>query len=125
MRLIPNAAEVISGSLRVALGSVAAGILIVANPFSVAAFRIGMYALWPFRSTVVDRPGTHRGATVGKVTWAIPCGIWLAIAHLMSAIAMAMTINGIPLVVANSKWIPVCQFPLGKAIVPSIQGSFP
>jgi uncharacterized membrane protein YccF (DUF307 family) len=46
-------------------------------------------------------------------------GIWLAIGHLMSAVAMAITIIGIPLALANLKMIPVSLMPLGKEIVPS------
>ena len=46
------------------------------------------------------------------------CGIWLAIGHLISAIAMAITVIGIPLALANLKLIPVSLMPLGKEIVP-------
>ena len=45
-------------------------------------------------------------------------GIWLAIGHVISAVAMAITIIGIPLALANLKLIPVSLFPLGKEIVP-------
>jgi len=44
-------------------------------------------------------------------------GIWLAIGHLISAAAMAITIIGIPLALANLKLIPVSLLPLGKEIV--------
>jgi uncharacterized membrane protein YccF (DUF307 family) len=129
MRLILNVVWLIFGGLWLALGYFAAGILcfilIVTIPFGVAAFRIGMYALWPFGYTVVDKPGAHPGAMIGNVIWVILCGIWLAIGHLVSAIAMAITIIGIPLAIANLKLIPVSLFPLGKEIVPSTQGSFP
>ena len=46
------------------------------------------------------------------------CGIWLAIGHLVSAVAMALTIIGLPLALANLKLIPVSLVPLGKEIVP-------
>jgi uncharacterized membrane protein YccF (DUF307 family) len=41
----------------------------------------------------------------------------LAIGHLISAVAMAITIIGIPLALANLKLIPVSLLPLGKEIV--------
>jgi uncharacterized membrane protein YccF (DUF307 family) len=44
--------------------------------------------------------------------------VWLAIGHLVSAAAMAVTIVGIPLALANLKLIPVSLMPLGKQIVP-------
>ena len=37
---------------------------------------------------------------------------------LVSAVAMAITIVGIPLALANLKLIPVSLMPLGKEIVP-------
>jgi uncharacterized membrane protein YccF (DUF307 family) len=127
MRPILNVVWLIFGGLWLALGYFLAGILcfilIVTIPFGFAAFRIGMYALWPFGYTVVDKPGARPGALIGNVIWVILCGIWLAIGHVLSAIAMAITIIGIPLAVANLKLIPVSLFPLGKEIVPSGQGA--
>jgi uncharacterized membrane protein YccF (DUF307 family) len=93
-------------------------ILIVTIPWGVAAARIGVYALWPFGRTVVDKPGPRPGALVGNVIWLIVAGVWLAIGHIVSAVAMAVTIIGIPLALANLKLIPVSLFPLGKEIVP-------
>ncbi|MEV3902670.1 YccF domain-containing protein [Mycobacterium sp. NPDC050551] len=122
MRLILNIIWLIFGGLWLALGYFLAGIicfvLIITIPFGFAAFRIGVYALWPFGQTVVDKPGPRPGALVGNIIWLIVAGIWLAIGHLVSAVAMAVTIIGIPLALANLKLIPVSLFPLGKDIVP-------
>ena len=53
------------------------------------------------------------------LTWSSSAdAIWLAIAHVVSAVAMAVTIIGIPLALANLKLIPVSLVPLGKEIVP-------
>ncbi len=122
MRLILNIIWLIFGGLWLALGYFLAGIicfvLIITIPFGFAAFRIGVYALWPFGQTVVDKPGPRPGALVGNVIWLIVAGVWLAIGHIVSAVAMAVTIIGIPLALANLKLIPVSLFPLGKEIVP-------
>ena len=64
------------------------------------------------------KPGPHTGALVGNVIWILLCGLWLAIGHLLTAFAMAITIVGIPLALANLKLIPVSLMPLGKEIVP-------
>ncbi len=45
------------------------------------------------------------------------CGWWLAIAHLITGVAMCLTIIGIPLGLANFKLIPVSLLPLGREIV--------
>ena len=123
MRLILNVIWLVFGGLWLALGYFLAGIisfiLIITIPFGFAAFRIGVYALWPFGYTVVQKPGARPGAAIGNVIWLIVAGIWLAIGHLLSAIAFAVTIIGIPLAIATIKLIPVSLMPLGKEIVPS------
>jgi len=92
-------------------------VLIVTIPFGFASLRIAAYALWPFGRTIVEKPGPRPGATIGNVVWILLCGIWLAIGHVITAVAMAVTIIGIPLALANLKLIPVSLMPLGKEIV--------
>ena len=122
MRLILNVIWLIFGGLWLALGYLVAALvcflLIVTIPFGFASLRIASYALWPFGRTIVEKPGARPGALVGNVIWVLLFGLWLAIGHLMSAVAMAMTIIGIPLALANLKLIPVSLVPLGKEIVP-------
>lgn len=122
MRLILNIIWLVFGGLWLALGYLLAALvcflLIVTIPFGFASARIAMFALWPFGRTIVDKPGPHTGALVGNVIWILLCGLWLAIGHLLSAFAMAITIVGIPLALANLKLIPVSLMPLGKEIVP-------
>jgi uncharacterized membrane protein YccF (DUF307 family) len=122
MRLILNVIWLIFGGLWLALGYAVAALvcflLIVTIPFGFAALRIASYALWPFGRTIIDRPGAGTGALIGNVIWVLLFGIWLAIGHLVSAVAMAATIIGIPLALANLKLIPVSLVPLGKEIVP-------
>ena len=123
MRLILNVIWLVFGGLWLALGYLLAALvcflLIVTIPFGFAALRIASYALWPFGRTMVDKPGAGTGAVIGNVVWIVLFGLWLAIGHVASAIAMAATIVGIPLALANLKMIPVSLVPLGKEIVPA------
>lgn len=122
MRLILNVIWLLFGGLWMALGYLAAALisflLIVTIPFGFAALRIASYALWPFGRTIVEKPTAGTGALIGNVLWILLFGIWLAIGHLVSAAAMAVTIIGIPLALVNLKLIPVSLMPLGKEIVP-------
>ncbi|CAJ1496642.1 YccF domain-containing protein [[Mycobacterium] burgundiense] len=122
MRLILNVIWLIFGGLWLALGYLLAAlisfVLIITIPFGFAALRIAAFALWPFGRTVVDKPGTRPGALIGNIIWIILFGWWLALGHLLSAIAMAVTIIGIPLALADLKMIPISLLPLGKEIVP-------
>ncbi|EUA07745.1 hypothetical protein I546_5281 [Mycobacterium kansasii 732] len=122
MRLILNVIWLVFGGLWLAIGYLVAALvcflLIVTIPFGFAALRIASYALWPFGRTIVDKPSAGTGALLGNVIWVLLFGIWLAIGHVVSAVAMAATIVGIPLALANLKLIPVSLVPLGKEIVP-------
>ncbi|MFX1756422.1 Inner membrane protein yccF [Rhodococcus gordoniae] len=122
MRILLNIIWLIFGGLWLALGYFAAGliccILIITIPFGIASFRIGVYALWPFGKTTVDKPTAGTASLIGNVIWIVVAGIWLALGHIATAIAMAVTIIGIPLAIANLKMIPISLMPLGKEIVP-------
>lgn len=122
MRLILNVIWLVFGGLWMAVGYLAAALvcflLIITIPFGFASLRIASYALWPFGRTIVDKPTAGSGALIGNVIWVVLFGVWLAIGHILSTAAMALTIVGIPLALANLKLIPVSLMPLGKQIVP-------
>lgn len=121
MNTILNVIWLVLAGIWLALGYVLAGIicciLIITIPFGIASFRIAAYALWPFGRTVVRDPKSGALAAIGNVIWVIVAGIWLAIGHLTTGIALCITIIGIPLGIANFKLIPVSLLPLGARIV--------
>ena len=92
-------------------------VLIITIPWGIAAARIGVYALWPFGKTVVDKPTAGVGSLLGNVVWVVLAGWWIALGHLVSGVALCITIIGIPFGIANFKLIPVALMPLGKQIV--------
>ena len=122
MRLILNIVWLVFGGLWLALGYFVAGIicfiLIITIPFGFAALRIGMYALWPFGRTIVDKPGPRPGALIGNIIWVILFGWEMALAHLVAGLLLFITIIGIPFGVASWKMIPLSLFPLGRQVVP-------
>jgi uncharacterized membrane protein YccF (DUF307 family) len=95
--------------------------LVVTIPFGIAAFRIAGYVLWPFGRTIEPRRDAGLGSLIGNIIWIILFGWWLALGHLMTGIALCITIIGIPLGIANFKIIPISLVPLGVQIVPSGQ----
>lgn len=100
-----------------ALAALIMCVLIVTIPWGIAAWRIGVYSLWPFGKTVIDKPNAGVWSILGNIVWVLLAGIWLAIGHLTSAVALAITIIGIPFAIANIKMVPVALLPLGKQIV--------
>ncbi len=102
-----------------ALAGIICCILIITIPWGIASFRMANYVLWPFGRQVVQRPTAGVFSFLGNVIWFIFAGLWLAIGHIVSGIALAITIIGIPLALADFKMIPISLAPLGKEIVPT------
>jgi len=122
IRLILNVIWLVFEGLWMAIAYAVAGllcfVLIITIPFGIAAFRIAGYVLWPFGRTIERRPSAGVASMIGNVLWVILFGWWLALGHLISGIALALTIIGIPLAVASFKIIPITLLPLGARIVP-------
>ena len=121
MRTLLNIIWVVFGGFWLFLGylffGVIACLLIVTIPAGVASFRIAAYVLWPFGREVVPSPGAGAMSGISNIIWFLVAGLWLAIGHVTTAVAQAITIIGIPLAVANIRLIPVICFPFGKQIV--------
>ena len=123
MRVVLNVIWLIFAGLWLAIGYAIAGIvcfiLIITIPFGIASFRIAGYTLWPFGRTVIRRPDAGIMSIIGNIIWLLVAGIWLAIGHFVTGVAMCLTIIGIPLGIADFKLIPISLLPLGAQIVPS------
>ena len=99
---------------------------IVGAPWGRACYVIGKFAFLPFGREAIDRKAlTQRGdigtspfGTVGNIIWFLLAGVWLAIGHLFSAIALCLTIIGIPFALQHMKLAGIALAPIGKAIVP-------
>ena len=121
MRLVLNVIWFVFAGLWTAIGYAFAALimflLIITIPFGIAALRIGMFALWPFGKTVVRRPDAGAASTIGNVLWFLLAGWWLILLHLVTGVALCLTIIGIPLGLANFKLIPVTLAPFGRDIV--------
>ena len=121
MRTILNVIWLIFGGIWLAalyfIAGIIACIFIITIPFGIASFRMARYVLWPFGKAVVQRPDAGVMSGIGNVIWFIVAGWWLALAHIATAVAQAITIIGIIDAVVNLKMIPVTCFPFGKRIV--------
>ena len=124
MRLILNIIWLVLGGFWMFVGYLLAGLLmcltVIGIPFGIAAFRIGGYALWPFGRRLVSKPTAGLGSAVGNVLWLVLAGWWLALGHLVTGVAMCLTIIGIPLGLASFKLVPVSLLPLGKDVVSAV-----
>jgi len=99
------------------LAGVLCCLLIVTIPWGIASFRMANYAAWPFGREVVDKPTAGLFSLLGNVIWLVVAGWWLALTHIVTGIALCLTIIGIPMAIANFKLISISLLPLGKQIV--------
>ena len=109
------------------IAAVVMAITIIGLPWTRAAFNIAVYTLLPFGQKALSRAeyygqhdiGTGPLGVLGNVLWLVLAGWWLALAHLITAIMLAITIIGIPFAWAHVKLAGLALWPIGKVIVPA------
>jgi uncharacterized membrane protein YccF (DUF307 family) len=123
MRTLLNIIWLVLSGFWLAVGYALAGvlmfILIITIPFGIQAFKLAGFALWPFGRAVVKRPDVGAASVIGNVLWLLLAGWWIALAHLVTAVPLALTIIGLPLAWANIKLIPIALWPFGREVVPA------
>lgn len=123
MSLLGNVLWLLLGGLIAGLGYVLGGLLlcvtIVGIPFGVQAIKLGIATLAPFGKRVIARPGADGCLPmVFNVLWIALFGWEIAVAHLLSAVVLAITILGIPFAKQHVKLVPLALLPFGRDLVP-------
>ncbi|WP_444903332.1 YccF domain-containing protein [Microbulbifer sp. CnH-101-E] len=98
---------------------------IVGIPWGRACFVMGKFSFFPFGREAISRKeltlnediGTSGLGLIGNIIWFLFAGIWLAIGHLVHAIACFVTIIGIPFAIQHLKLAGISLSPIGKTIV--------
>lgn len=131
LSLVLNLLWIVTGGLWMAVAWMVAAVLmaitIVGIPWARAAMNIALYTFLPFGQVAVPRSqllgqediGTGPLGTIGNIIWLLLAGWWLALANIFFAVALAVTLIGIPFAWAHLKLIPLSLWPIGKAIVPA------
>ena len=129
VRLILNILWVVFGGLWMALAWLIAAVLmaitIIGLPWTRAALHIARYTLLPFGYQAVSRAeysgradlGTGPFGVLGNVIWLLLAGWWLAFGHVITAVALAVTLIGLPFAWAHLKLAAIALWPIGKIIV--------
>jgi len=107
------------------LAAVIIALTIVGIPWARAAANVALYTLLPFGHTAIDREeftgrrsvGTGPLGVIGNLVWLLLAGWWLALGHLITALALAVTIIGLPFAWAHLKLAGLALWPIGKEIV--------
>ncbi len=113
MRFLLNVIWLVFGGFWLFVNYILAGIVACIFIITIPAG----YVLWPFGKRVVPIPGAGAGSALMNFVWFIIAGFWLALGHIATAFAQAITIIGIPLAIANLKLIPITCLPFGKMVI--------
>jgi uncharacterized membrane protein YccF (DUF307 family) len=119
MSCLGNIIWLIFGGLVVGLGYIIGGLLlcltIIGIPFGVQSIKLGFAAFAPFGKEVVEGEQANSPLrVVFNIIWLVLFGWEIAIAHLISALVLAITIIGIPFASQHIKLIPLALFPFGR-----------
>ena len=129
--ILLNILWLLLGGVQMALAWLVAAVImaitIIGLPWARAAFNIAAYTLLPFGQKAVRRDsltgqsdiGTGPLGLIGNLIWLLLAGWWLALAHIVTAVILAVTIIGIPFAWAHVKLAGIALWPIGKAIVPA------
>ena len=122
LRLLLNVLWLICGGFVAGIAWLIAGVVmaltIIGLPWCFAAFRIAFYTFLPFGQEIRPRPDAGVLTALGNIVWFVIAGWWLALAHLILAVLLALTIIGLPFAWAHLKLAGASLFPVGKEIVP-------
>ena len=123
MSLLGNVIWLIFGGLLAGLGYIVGGLLmcltIVGIPFGIQSMKLGVATFAPFGKRIVEAPGANGPLEIVlNVLWLLLFGWEIALAHLVSAGILAITIIGIPFALQHVKLIPIALLPLGRSLQP-------
>lgn len=106
------------------LGGAILAITIVGLPYTAAAWRIAGFSFWPFGKEVVSREslglsdaGTGGMGVLLNIIWFIFAGWYIALSHLLIAVAEFVSIIGIPFALKDLQLAMLALAPVGKTVV--------
>ena len=122
MRFIGNIFWLIFGGLATAVEYIVASlpflISIIGIPFGLQTLKLGMLALWPFGSQVVENESSSGCLSlIMNIIWICIGGIWICLTHLFFGILLCITIIGIPFGKQHFKMARLSLTPFGKKIL--------
>ncbi|MBK6921793.1 MAG: YccF domain-containing protein [Deltaproteobacteria bacterium] len=119
MSLLGNIIWLVFGGLLSGLAYIVVGLLlcltIVGAPFGLQAIKIGVATFAPFGKRIVDLPGASTPLRfLANLLWLVFVGWELALAHLLWAGVLALTIIGLPFAMQHLKLAPLSLMPFGR-----------
>lgn len=122
MTAIANILWFVLGGFLAAIAYLIGGVLmcltLIGIPFGFQAFKLAGAVAAPFGKEVVERKAASGCLRVVlNVIWILLPGLELAVAHLILAALLAVTIVGIPFAIQHVKLVPLALMPFGRGLV--------
>lgn len=119
MSIIGNIIWLIFGGFFAGLGYIIGGLLlcltIIGIPFGVQSIKIGFATFAPFGKEIVEGPHANSPLRlIFNLIWIVLFGWEIAVAHLLGAFLLGITIIGIPFALQHIKLIPLALLPFGR-----------
>lgn len=107
------------------LGGLLLAITVIGLPYTGAAWRLAGFAFWPFGKEVVSRDlvsgrddlGTGPVGCLLNILWFVLGGWYIALGHLVIAVAEFVSIIGIPFALKDLQLAVAAMAPVGKTVV--------
>lgn len=121
MSCLGNLIWLIFGGFMAGMGYILGGLVvcltIVGAPFGVQAIKLGTATMFPFgRKLEVTVEASQPLYVTLNILWAIFFGWEIAIAHLVAALLLAITIVGLPFARQHMKLLPISLAPFGREL---------
>ena len=119
MSLLGNIIWLIFGGFIAGMGYILGGLVlcltIIGIPFGVQSMKLGVATFAPFGKEIVEGDNANSPLRIiFNILWLVLFGWEIAVAHLVSAGILAITIIGIPFAIQHIKLIPLALFPFGR-----------
>lgn len=122
MKIIGNIIWLVFGGFAIALEYFAASLVLFATiigiPFGIQTIKLGLLALWPFSSEVVQtQKPSGCLTTLMNIIWFFVGGLWIMLTHIAFGILLFITIIGIPWAQQHFKLAGMALTPFGRDII--------
>ena len=119
MKILGNIIWVLFGGFFIALeyfvSSIGLFITIIGIPFGLQTLKLGILALWPFGSRVVDIP--QSSGCLSLLIWFFIGGVWICLSHLLFGVLFCITVIGIPFGLQHFKLASLALTPFGHDVL--------
>jgi uncharacterized membrane protein YccF (DUF307 family) len=121
MRLILNILWIVLGggfviAIEYLIGGLLLCLTVIGIPFGMQCFKLAGLGLMPFGKDIRDEPGSSAIGCALNVFWIVVAGVWIFLSHIGLALALAVTLIGIPFAIQHVKLAMLALAPFGKRV---------